>query len=70
MNLFRCIIKRNFKNFYTGISYNNEKYKIIKNSNLREFEVGADISFYAKRNKKLLFDELTPISDKDAGVRY
>ena len=44
INTYRCIIKREWGNYFIGQDYNGNKYKIEKNKNLN-CKVGNDIYF-------------------------
>ena len=65
---YRCIIKSESKNYYVGVDYNGNKYKIVKNQYIR-CKVGDDFYFYANKKRGLTKDILTPISDEMAGVK-
>jgi len=65
---YRCIIKSEAKNYFVGMDYNGNKYKIIKNEHIK-CKIGDDFYFYANRKKGFLKDILTPISDEMAGVK-
>ena len=63
------IIRKENKKYFFGKTYNNKKYKIMKNEYSKKLHLGSDIYFYAKRSEGLFIDTLIPISDEEAGVR-
>ena len=67
--LYRVIIRKENKKYFFGKTYNNKKYKIMKNEYSKKLHLGSDIYFYAKRSEALFIDTLIPISDEEAGVR-
>ena len=54
--------------YYIGKSYDNKKYKILKNDNIKNLKVGLDYHIYAKKEEKMFGTVLIPISDDEAGV--
>lgn len=66
--LYRIIVKKETEKYFIGKSYDNKRYKIVKNKNVRNLKVGRDYHFYAKKEKKLFTTILIPISDEEAGV--
>lgn len=66
--LYRIIVKKETEKYFIGKSYDNKRYKIVKNENVRNLKVGRDYHFYAKKEKKLFATILSPISDEEAGV--
>lgn len=67
--IYRLIITKTKKDYYIGVSFNGTKYKVHSNEHIGTYKVGADISFYAKKEKGFLKDILIPISDEEAGVK-
>ena len=67
--IYRLIITKTKKNYYIGISFNGTKYKVYNNDYIGQYKLGADISFYAKKQNGLFRDILIPISDEEAGVK-
>lgn len=67
--LYRVIITKETSKFFIGKSYDNKKYKIVKNEYNKKMKVGNDFHFYAKKEEKILSTILIPISDEEAGVR-
>ena len=66
---YRIIITKENSRYFYGKSFNDKKYKILKNENTNKFKVGKDFCFYAKKQVNLLSTILIPISDEEAGVR-
>ena len=66
--LYRIIVKKETEKYFVGKSYDNKKYKKIKNENVKNLKVGMDYHFYAKKEEKLFGTILIPISDEEAGV--
>ena len=66
--LYRVIIKKETDKYYIGKSYDNKKYKILKNDNIKNLKVGLDYHIYAKKVEKMFGTVLIPISDDEAGV--
>ena len=67
--IYRLIITKAKKDHYIGVSFNGTKYKVHSNEHIGTYKVGADISFYAKKENGFLKDILIPISDEEAGVK-
>ena len=63
---YRCVLKFKIFNFFIATDYNGNMFKVVKNKHLWG-KSGDDITFYAKRKSGILFDKLTPVSDKEAG---
>ena len=68
INTYRCMIKKEWGNYFFGEDYNGNKYKIKKNKNIH-CKVGNDIYFYAVKKHGFLSTILVPVSDEEAGVR-
>ena len=66
--LYRVIIKKETDKYYIGKSYDNKKYKILKNDNIKNLKVGLDYHIYAKKEDTMFGTVLIPISDDEAGV--
>lgn len=64
---YRCMITKEKSNYYIGKDYYGNKYRIIKNKNIR-CRVGDDFYFYATKEQGFFTDILIPISSKEAGV--
>lgn len=69
MLLYRVVIKKETKDYFIGKSYSDKKYKILKNEHIKNFNVGSDINFYARKEEGFFTDVLIPISDEEAGVK-
>ena len=52
--LYRIIVKKETEKYFVGKSYDNKKYKIMKNENIKNLKVGMDYHFYAKKKKSCL----------------
>lgn len=68
INTYRCIIKREWGNYFIGQDYNGNKYKIEKNKNLN-CKIGRYLFLCIKEGMVLLSTILIPVSDEEAGVR-
>lgn len=67
--LYRLIITKSKKDYYIGVSFNGSKYKVHNNEHIGNYNLGSDISFYAKKENTLFGNTLIPISDEEAGVK-
>ena len=66
--LYRVIIRKETDKYSIGKSYDNKKYEILKNDNIKNLKVGLDYHIYAKKEEKMFGTVLIPISDDEAGV--
>lgn len=67
-NLYRCVILSIKNKYYVGKDYNGNKFRIKKNKNLKDKNIGDDFYFYAKKLKGIFRDTLIPVSNEEAGV--
>ena len=66
---YRVIIKSEFREYFIGKTFNDKRYKILKNQYSKKFKVGSDFCFYAREEKGFFSNTLIPISDEEAGVK-
>lgn len=63
----RLTILKVYKDFYIGIdTFTSRKFKVIKNSHIKNLKKNDDYEFYCIRKKGLFRDILIPISEEEA----
>lgn len=69
MDAVRLKVKFKMKNYYICKDWHDKFYRVVKNKHIGNKRVGDDFYIYLKKERKFIFQNYIPISDKEAGVK-